>query len=368
MLIKEIIDAIESIAPLPLQEEWDNCGVQVGPTDNECTGVMVCVDCTPVVVEEAIAMNCNLIVSHHPLIFGGIKQLTGKTEAERCVINAVTAGLTIYSSHTALDNSPNGISHRMASLLGLEDVDVLVPREADQLKLVAYVPVSKLDDVRLALFDAGAGAIGNYDFCSFATDGRGSFRALDGANPYVGEVSQLHFEDESRLEVLLPRWKRRDVELALRQVHPYEEPAYEFSEVVAASRPAGSGCVGHLPQPMTVAQLALFAKERFGCQAVRLSCYHGDPMVHTVRRVAVCGGAGGSFIGAVKRSGADAYITADLRYHDFVDYGKRLALIDVGHFNSEQCAKEIFYQLICEKFPNFAVHTSKNEKNPIQYL
>lgn len=369
MLIRHIIDAIEQVAPLPIQEEWDNSGLQVGNAAAECTGVMLCVDCTPAVVDEALAEGCNLIVSHHPVIFKGLKRLTGSTPAEVTVMNAIAAGVSIYSSHTALDSAAAGVSRRMARMLGLEDIEVLDPRMADALKLTVYVPEKSADSLRLALFDAGAGHIGNYDSCSYNTAGRGTFRALDGASPAVGERYAYHTEAETRIEVVLPGWCRHAVEEALRATHPYEEPAYEFIPVETGMRTTGLGCVGNLPAPMSARDIAMLTKRTFGCEGVRVSRLDdGDGDAPLLRRVALCGGAGGSLIGAAVRSRAQIYITADVRYHDFVDWSSRLTLVDIGHFDSEQCARDIFYQIITEKFPTFAVKIAKNEKNPIQFL
>lgn len=366
MLIADIVKAIEEVAPLGLQEEWDNCGMQIGSPLAECTGVMVCVDPTPEVLEEAIARNCNLIVSHHPLIFSGLKRITGANRQQRVIIDALTAGVSVYSSHTALDNSPVGVSATMADMLGLENVTTLARRRSDMLKLTLYVPTDKADEVRLALFDAGAGRLGRYEMCSYGSDGTGTFRPLEGAEPYAGELLKLSFEPETRLELLLPRWRRDAVECALRQTHPYEEPAYEFAEVTAGSYAGGLGCVGNLREPLPAREVSRMAGEVFGCAGVR--CSELAASEQPVRRVALCGGAGGSLIGAARGAGAQIYVSADLRYHDYVDHGLSIGLVDVGHFNSEECAKTIFSKLISEKFPNFALYSAKNEKNPIVYL
>ncbi|MCM1110708.1 MAG: Nif3-like dinuclear metal center hexameric protein [Clostridium sp.] len=372
MRIRDILNAIEAEAPLSIQEDWDNSGLQVGDAGADCRGVLLCVDCTEAIIDEAVARGYNLVISHHPLIFRGLKRLTGSIPAERVAIRAIASGIAIYSSHTALDSASYGVSRQMAEMLGLEDIAVLEPRMNDQLKLTVFVPAAKLEEVRLALFDAGAGTIGRYDSCSWSTQGEGTFRPLEGSEPAVGEVYAYHSGPEVRLEMLLPRWRRGAVENALRQVHPYEEPAYEFTAVETGSNPNGLGCIGNLPKPMTPREIALMAKERFGCQGIRASRFDGEdtPGEEPVRyrRVALCGGAGGSLIGRAISLRAQIMITADLRYHDFVDLSSQIALVDIGHFDSEQCARDIFYRIISEKFPNFAVGISKNEINPIQYL
>ncbi len=374
MKILEILRIVERVAPPQIQESWDNTGLQVGSAETECTGITLCVDCTPEVLDDAIARNHNLIISHHPLIFKPLKRLTGSSPTEAVIMNAIAAGVTIYSTHTALDSTTGGISHTMAAMLGLEDVRILDPRHNDLLKLTVFVPDSDADRVRLALFDCGAGKIGNYDSCSFGVNGEGTFRALDGATPAVGELFTFHTEKETRLELILPRWKRAVTEDAIRQTHPYEEPAFEFTEVVTGSDPYGLGTVGILPAPMTARELALHAREVFGCETVRVPSVwldtdsEGKYSKPVIRRVAVCGGAGGSLIEAALRSRAQAFVTGDLRHHDFIDYGDRLCMIDVGHFEGEKCSRNILFKAITEIFPNFAVTIAKNERNPIKYL
>lgn len=372
MLISDIISVVERLAPPAIQEEWDNTGVQVGSLLVECTGVTLCVDCTPAVLDEAIAAGHNLIIAHHPLIFKPLKRLTGVTPVEAVILNAVAAGVTVYSTHTALDSTEGGISHVMARMLGLEDVEVLDPRQSDLLKLTVFVPRDDADRVRLALFDAGAGHIGRYDSCSYGSEGEGTFRALDGAYPTAGDLYEFHTEPETRLEVILPRWRRRAVEEAISQTHPYEVPAYEFTEVTTGCNPYGLGVIGVLSTPMTARELALHAKKVFGCEAVRVPSLQlgsdDEEVALKLRRVAVCGGSGGSLIRAALGARAQAYVTADVRYHDFVDYGDRLCLIDIGHFEGEKCAREILLKAISEKFPNFAVSIAKNEHNPTEYL
>lgn len=366
MKIRDIIGAIEEVAPLGLQESWDNSGLQIGSYDDECTGVLLCVDPVPEIVAEAVEKGCNLIVSHHPLLFSGLKSITGSTLQQRVVIDAIKAGVSIYSSHTALDSSRSGVSARMASMLGLENVEVLDPRRGDLEKLTVMVPSESLDRVRSALFDAGAGSLGSYDCCGFSAEGTGTFRPLDGAHPYIGAPGEISSEPETRLEVMLPVWLRSRVEKALRGAHPYEEPAYEFAAVTAGSFIGGLGCVGNLREPMPACDFARFAAGVFSCPAPRVSAVAASSRM--VDRVALCGGAGGSLLRRAIASGAQIYVSADLRYHDYVDYGRTIGLVDVGHFNSEECAKTIFYQRISEKFPNFAVNYATTEKNPIEYL
>lgn len=366
-LIKDIISAIEQYAPLSLQEGYDNSGLQVGDRESECTGVLLCVDVTPAVIDEAVAAGANLVISHHPVIFKGLKRLTGATVNEQAVIKAVLGGVAIYSAHTSMDNAPSGVSAEIGRRLGLENMKVLDPQRDKIFKLSVFVPHAHVDRVREALFAAGAGHIGNYDSCSYSLRGEGTFRALDGANPFVGSKGEVHSEPETRVEVIVPAWRRLQVERALIEAHPYEEPAYEFVMTDNLSLITGSGVVGDLSAPLSAKELVESVKEAFGSPVARCSSPEAAPSP-LIRRVALCGGAGGFLAGKAIAAGADAFITSDTRYHDFVELANDIFIVDIGHFESEQCTKSIFYRIVTEKFPNFAVQYSKIEKNPIFYL
>jgi dinuclear metal center YbgI/SA1388 family protein len=361
----EIIAELERFAPAAYQESWDNTGLQVGTRGAECTGVLICVDVTPAVVDEAIERGCNLIVSHHPLMFKGLKRITGATPVEVSVMNAIAGGVSIYSCHTAVDNAEGGVSYTMARMLGIDVRRVLAPIEPRWSKLSVMVPEAEAESVRMAMFDAGAGSIGNYDCCSYNVSGTGTFRAKPGAHPFVGDIDELHHEREVRIDVLVPTWLRSKVESAMLEVHPYEEPAYEFINITNASRKIGSGVVGTLDESITPRQLIERVKAAFGSPVVRCTRFDEDM---AITRIAMCGGAGGSFIGDAVAAGAQAYINSDTRYHDFIDYQDRILIVDIGHFESEQCTKDIFYQIITQKFTNFAVYKSQLEINPINYI
>lgn len=364
MTIGDITSAIEQFAPLALQEDYDNAGMQVGDKSQPCTGVLLCVDVSPAIVDEAIERGCNLIVSHHPLIFRGLKRLIGDTPQQLAIIKAVTNGVSIYSAHTNLDSTRQGVSMAMAQALGLKETKVLARQSDKLLKLSTMVPKTHADVVRSALFNAGAGQMGNYDSCSFSVLGEGSFRAKDGANPYVGVLNELHTEPEVRIDVILPTWLRNKVEQELLDAHPYEVPAYEFICLSNLSD-TGLGAIGNLDKPLTPEQLVECVKTAFGSPIVRCSAI---PHETRLQCIAMCGGSGGSLIKNAIAAGAQAYITSDVRYHDFVDYSDRIFIIDIGHFESEECTKHIFYHIVSEKFPNFAVYNSVIEKNPINYL
>ncbi len=362
--ISDIIRALEAAAPPRLQEDYDNTGLQIGDVDRECTGVLLALDVIPEVVAEAADRGCNLLVSHHPLLFRGLKRIAGSTKVEQSVRVAIERGVTVYSLHTAVDNAPGGVSHEMARRLGIHNARTLERMSHKLLKLTTFVPTDHADRVCEALFRAGCGRQGNYDSCSWSVRGQGSFRPLEGATPFVGSYGRTHYEEEVRIEVLLPLWLLRKAEQALIDAHPYEHPAYEFVMIENEARDYGSGVIGELESPMTGAELVERVKETFGSPVVRCTAPPEEPIV----RVAMCGGSGSSFIPGAIGQGAQAYITSDTSYHNFVDYTGRLFIIDIGHYESEHCTEEIFHRLITERFPGFAVRYSQTERNPIFYL
>lgn len=364
MRIREIIHTIEQIAPLPLQESYDNSGVQVGDINQEAKGALLCIDITEEVVEEAIALGCNLIISHHPLAFRPFKSLTGKNYIERCMMKACKHDIVIYSSHTSLDNSKDGINLYLANLLGLQQVQILAPQPKSLMKLVTFVPTGHIESVRSALFSAGAGHIGNYDWCSYSVNGYGTFRAGEDSHPFCGEAGELHTEPEARLEVVLPSFKQNEITQALLAVHPYEEPAYDFYMLENAWQQAGSGIVASLPEPMEEDDFLYHLKDTLRLNVVQHSKYTG----RKIKDVAICSGSGSFLIPQAIRYGADIFITGEAKYNDYYDVESKILLATVGHYESEICSKEIFYDLLSKKYTNFAVNKSGYDENPVKYL
>jgi len=364
MKVKEILHAIEQIAPIPLQEGYDNSGIQVGDANQEAKGAIVCIDVTEAVVDEAIALGCNVIISHHPLAFRSFKSLTGKNYTERCMIKACKHDIVVYAAHTNLDNAPQGINQYLASKLDLQHIRILDPQKDKLLKLVTYVPHTHAEQVRNALFNAGAGNIGNYDSCSYNIKGEGTFRAGQGTNPYVGDVGELHFEPETRIEVILPVYKQTDVLRALISVHPYEEPAYDFYMLRNDWGMAGSGIVGTLPEEMDEEDFLYHLKDTFHLNMIQHSALRGKP----VRDVAICSGAGAFLIPKAISYSADVFITGEAKYNDYYDVEDKLLLATVGHYESEIFTKNIFFDIISKKYPNFAVYMSGFDVNPVSYL
>jgi len=364
MLVKDIGSCIEEFAPLSFQESWDNCGLLVGNPEQPVGKVLLTVDVNEAVVAEAVDVQAQMIVSHHPLMVSGVRQLTGSTDAQRAIALAIRNDIAIYAAHTNLDSAPGGVSYRMAEKLGLSDLQALSPQESGLQKLVTFIPASHFEQVRQALFEAGAGHIRNYDSCGYSVEGKGTFRALDGARPFVGQHGTLHTETELRFETVFPSRFNRQIVTALLNSHPYEEPAYDIYALQNTDTRVGLGLVGTLPAPMGELHFLNRLKEIFLAPVVRHTKLKGKEIL----RVALCGGSGSSLLAHAVRSKADAYVAADFKYHQFADAEHDILVADVGHFESEQFAKEIFYELIIKKIPNFAVHFSKIITNPINYL
>jgi dinuclear metal center YbgI/SA1388 family protein len=364
MRIKEILQTIEALAPVPLQEDFDNCGLQVGDMNREATALLLSLDVTESVIDEAISLGCNLIISHHPLAFKPFKSLTGRTYVERCMIKAIRHDIAIYAAHTNLDNVLQGVNFKLAEMLGLQQLRILSPKRGLLLKLVTFVPESHAEYVRNALFNAGAGNIGNYESCSFNLHGEGTFKAGATADPFVGTVGKLHFEKEVRIETVLPRFKQPEVLRALLSVHPYEEPAYDFYPIENEWHQVGSGVVGVLPEAIPEQEFLYLLKDVFNLPTIR----HTKLQNRDIHDVALCGGAGAFLIPQAIAYGADAFVTGEAKYNDFYDVDSRLLLAVVGHYESEVCTKEIFFDAITKKFPTFAVHKSAFDSNPVKYL
>lgn len=364
LLVKDVIRCIERFAPPALQESYDNCGLQVGNDSSEVTGVLITLDVTIAVLEEAIASNCNLIVSHHPLTLSGIKRLTGRTASERIFMMAIKHELSVFSAHTNIDSVKNGVSGVLANRLGLKHQTILAPREKSLLKLITFVPVANVSQVRMALFDAGAGHIGNYDSCSFNVAGEGTFRGGEDTNPYAGQKEVFHTEPEVRVETILPFYSRDTVVKALYAAHPYEEPAFDIVPLANDWHEAGFGVVGDLEQPMSAVDFLLHLKQTTNTGCIR----HTDFNRGEIKRVAVCGGSGSSLLKNAMGAGADAFVSGDFKYHQFFEGEGNILIADIGHYESEQFTKELFFEILTNKFPNFAIRLSKLNSNPIKYL
>jgi dinuclear metal center YbgI/SA1388 family protein len=364
MKLKEFCSYLDSAVPLSIQETYDNSGLQLGMPESEISSVMISLDVTEDVIDEAILCKCDLIISHHPLIFEGIKRITSTTTPERVIHKAIKNNIAIYSSHTNLDIFWHGVSRKMAEKLNLQNVKVLSPLKNCLLKLVTYIPEKHLDSVRNAVYSAGAGVIGKYDYCGFVSDGTGSFRPGGESNPYVGERGTIHFEKEIRFETILFTHLKDKVIKALHAAHPYEEVAYDLYSLENENVELGLGCVGELNEIMVESDFLNMVSSVFGAKGVRYSKFTGK----NIRKIALCGGSGASLLNKAIAAGADVYITSDVKYHNYFDAENKILLVDIGHFESEKFASEILYELIIKKFPKFAVRFSETNTNPINYL
>jgi dinuclear metal center YbgI/SA1388 family protein len=362
--LKDITGYLEGLAPLSYQESYDNSGLQVGDREMEVTGVLITLDVTEEVLLEAENLGFNLVISHHPVIFGGLKSLTGKNAAERIVTKAIRKEIAIYSGHTNFDAISGGVNTAMANRLGLLKQRILDPMKEQLKKLVVFVPHDQVDQVRSAMFEAGAGHIGDYDSCSFNLEGKGTFRGSEGSDPYVGQVGELHQEPEIRVETIVPAPLVRKVVRAMEKAHPYEEVAYDIYPLENAFNQAGMGMLGELEDPVDEEVFMTFLKDRFGLSLIRHSALRGKP----VKKVALCGGAGSFLLGRAKASGADVFVTGDFKYHQFFDADGKIVVMDMGHFESEQFTRELFYDLLMKKFPKFAVRLAETVTNPIKYF
>lgn len=362
MKIKEIISKFEEFAPLAIQEDYDNSGLNVGNPENEITGVLLSLDVTEEVIDEAINLKCNLIVAHHPLIFSKLKKITGSNYIERTIIKAIKNDISIYCAHTNLDQVNKGVSAKICEKIGLTNFKILSPKKEILQKLVVFVPSSHAELVRNAIFNAGAGNIGNYDCCSYNIDGQGSFRAGENTEPYVGKKGEMHFENEVRIETIFPVFLKNNIVNALLKVHPYEEVAYDIYKLENEWTNIGLGIIGELKKEMNEEDFLNLLKEKFDCKAIKHSELFGKP----IKKVAVCGGSGAFLINSAKAAGADVYVSGDIKYHDYFLTEKKLIIADIGHFESEQFTKEIFYDIIIKNNPTFAVRFSEKNVNPIK--
>ncbi|GEO04968.1 GTP cyclohydrolase 1 type 2 [Adhaeribacter aerolatus] len=361
--IKDITNLLQQLAPLTYQESYDNSGLQTGDPNIEVTGVLVTLDCTLAVLDEALAAGCNLIVAHHPVIFRPLKQLTGRDEVEKIIIQAIKRDIAIYACHTNLDNVLSGVNAKICEKLGLQYIRILSPKTGNLLKLITFAPLTDTPKVLAALYAAGAGQIGEYQNCSFRVSGTGTFKPSVNANPHIGEAGQQEEVAENRLEVILPDHLKDKILTALFAAHPYEEVAYDIYRLENANQETGAGMIGNLPEALTPPEFLDYLKAYLQLNALRHTEFTGDK----IKKVALCGGAGSFLIKDALRQGADAFVTADLKYHEFFIPEKKMLLADIGHYESEVFTKEIFYDIIRKKFSNFAVLKSKVNTNPVRY-
>lgn len=362
--VNDIVAAIHEVAPFDYQESYDNSGLLCGNPEMEVTGVLVALDCIESVVDEAIATGANVVVAHHPILFSGIKRLTGANYVERTLIKAIENKIALIAVHTNLDNYRYGVNHVIAQKIGLLNQVILCPKDATLLKLIVTVPSSHTSQVRTTFGAAGFGTIGAYSNCSFTSSGEGRFQPGEQAQPFTGKVNELSVVTEDKIEFVVQKHELNQAISVLKSVHPYEELAYDIIPLLNKNTTIGSGMVGDLSQEMEVMAFLNEIKEKFGCGAIRYT----NPTKKIIKRVAVCGGSGSFLLQDAIRAKADVFITSDFKYHEFFDADGQILIADIGHFESEQYTSEWIMTFLMKKFTTFAVRLTKLSTNPINYL
>lgn len=364
MKLSVLIRHLEAFAPLNYQEDYDNSGLIVGDPNEEIQGALVALDCLENVVDEAILHNCNLIITHHPIVFKGLKKITGKNYVERVVLKAIKNGIALYAIHTNLDHVQYGVNGVISSRLGLKNTKILSPKSAILKKLVTFCPTAQADMLREALFAAGAGNISNYSECSFNAEGFGTFKGGEDTDPFVGEKGIPHREPEVRIETIFKIQDQRRVLLALFEHHPYEEVAYDIYPLENTLDNVGAGMIGWLEEALDGPEFLRLLKNNMDATVIR----HTRLLPKKIRKVAVCGGSGSFLLMEAIAAGADAFVTADFKYHEFFDADEKIVIADIGHFESEQFTSDLLIDIIQEKFPNFAIRLTEHNTNPINYF
>ncbi|GAB3719325.1 Nif3-like dinuclear metal center hexameric protein [Flavobacterium koreense] len=364
MKIKEILTILEEMAPLAYAEDFDNIGLLVGNQNDEATGVLVCHDALESVIDEAIAKKCNLVVCFHPILFSGLKKITGKNYVERAVLKAIKNDIAIYAVHTALDNHKNGVNKIFCNALGLKNTKVLVPKQNFIQKLVTYTIPENVEKVRNALFDAGAGKIGNYEDCSFNSQGIGTYMGNENSNPEIGERFEFVEAQEIKIEVTFEKHLQSKILKALFSNHVYEEVAYEIYDLQNSHQNIGLGMIGELENPMSEIDFLEFVKDKMQCGGIR----HSQLLGKQVKKIAVLGGSGSFAIKNAIQANVDVFLTSDLKYHNFYEAENQIVLADIGHFESERYTKNYIVDFLKEKITNFAIVLSEENTNPVKYL
>jgi len=362
--LQKIISHLEAFAPPSYQESYDNSGLLTGSPEMEIKGALICLDSTEAIIDEAITNGCNLVIAHHPIIFSGLKKLNGKNYVERTIIKAIKNDIAIYAIHTNLDNVRNGVNKAICERLGLTETKILSPKSGLLKKLVTYCPEAHADKIKSALFEAGAGSIGNYDECSFGSKGTGTFRGNELSNPAIGQKGIRQNEPEERIEVIFEKPLEQGILKALRASHPYEEIAFDVYSLDNQYKNVGSGMIGTLSSPLSANDFLSLLKDKMKTGSIRYT----NTSKSMIKTVAVCGGSGSFLLSDAIRSGAEAFVTADFKYHQFFDGEGKIMIADIGHYESEQFTKELIYNILKQKFTTFALRLSELNTNPINYF
>ncbi len=365
MQIKTLLQILDNWAPFSYQEDYDNSGLLIGSKDAEVTGVLVSLDLTPQIVEEAVSLGANTIISHHPILFRGLKRITDADDiVQQCVVDCIKKDINVISLHTNLDNVHNGVNAKIAEILEVKNNRILAPKSHTMSKLSYFVPKKNHEAVKQALYHAGAGTQGNYAECSFSTEGTGTFTPLEGSNPYLGKLGQPTSTPELKVEMVFESQLQSQLVSTLQEVHPYETVAYDVLPLYNTNPQVGSGMIGELETPLPFADFMERIKERFHMPYLRHTAVVQDP----IQKIAFCGGAGSFLIPVAKAHGADVYLTGDMKYHDFFTSDNKITLVDMGHYEMEQYTSQLIVDYMSQKNLTFAVHLTQNHTNPIKYF
>lgn len=364
MTVSEVISKIEKRIPLQQAEDFDNVGLLCGVPTRNVSGILVCHDALENVVDEAINKNCNLIVCFHPIIFSGLKSLTGKNYVERAVLKAIENKIAIYAIHTAWDNDIFGVNAGICNHLGLKNLKILQPKKNNLKQLTVFVPNDHAEQVKEALFLAGAGNIGFYDECSFTMGGNGTFRPIEGSNPFSGQQNIRENADESMISVIFEAYKQGQIIAAMKSAHPYEEVAHQIHSLDNENQYSGLGMYGELEEEMDEKDFLKFVKEKFNLEIIK----HSDFTHKKIKRVGVLGGSGASGIKSALSKNCDAYLTGDIKYHDYFLAESKMLICDIGHYESEQFVTQQLFEILSQKFSTFAISKSNEKTNPVNYF
>lgn len=362
--LHHVIEAIENFAPLALQEKYDNAGLLVGNPQQIVSKALLTLDCTEETIEEAIAHQCDLIIAHHPIIFTGIKSITGKSFVERILIKAIQQNIAIYAAHTNLDNIHQGVNFKIASILQLHNLKILHPAQGHLKKIQTFVPISHQQVVKDALAAAGAGQIGNYSHCSFSYEGVGNFKPNDLANPFLGEINEMHTAQELKIEMIFPAYIQSKIIDSLLKSHPYETVSYDIIPLDNKHPDIGAGIIGMLEKPTETITFLNLLKDKFKSPCVRYT----KILQKNIQKIAICGGSGSFLLPQAIQQDADVFVSADFKYHDFFNAENKIVIADIGHYESEQYTTEIFFEILSKKFPKFALLQTRVQTNPVYYL
>jgi dinuclear metal center YbgI/SA1388 family protein len=361
--VSEIMHAVEAWAPPQVAWEKDNVGLQTGDPAQDVNGVLIALELTQEILNDAVQQNCNLIVTHHPFIFHPIRNITADTPDGSLLLNLIRSGINLYAAHTNLDFSRDGVSFALAHKLGLSDLRFLHREASGMRKIAVFVPPDYVENVTGAMAAAGAGLLGDYEYCSFRLRGTGTYKPLDGAQPFAGSVGTLEQAEEIRIEMVVPAWRLSPVVKAMISAHPYDEVAYDVFTSEALNPNFGAGVFGHYPTPLGVQEFLSRIKSVLNTPTIRYTIGNSD----TVRTVAVCGGSGSDLLRSALLSGADAFVTADIKYHTFHEARGNILFVDAGHYETEIGILDSIEKYLSDKFPRTRISVTKVNTNPIQY-